>query len=175
LNSIGNPEMEKETGIQIDRVTLNNNPVMWLNDQAANADVTFPHGTWTLIFVTTDWGAGNCLVQIGDYEADGDHFNAFNSSPAAGSYSDGIITVTVTTDGVVRQNHYLALSIVNASGLSQTIITEGDSYLAPPEGSPDYPLPEMAAGLLLGLGLAGITGFVVIRRGRGFSNNKSRD
>jgi hypothetical protein len=168
LDSIGNPEMEKETGIQTGSETIGDTPMIWTSDQAATSDLTFPHGSWKVILTTTNWGAGNCLVQIGDFDAATGDFNAFNASPATGTYSNGKITVIVNTGGTVLQGHYLGLSVVNASGSPQTIATDGSSYLTPPEGSPDYPLPELASGLLFGLGLAGIVGFITIKRRKRF-------
>jgi hypothetical protein len=164
LNSVGNPEMEKETGIQTGSETLEDTPMIWTSDEAAASDLTFPNGSWTAVFTTTNWGAGNCRVQIGDFDASTGDFNAFNTTPATGTYSNGRITVIVSTGGTVLQGHYLGLSVVNASGSPQSIATDGSSYLAPPAGSPDYPLPEMSAGILLGMGLLAVSGFVAVKK-----------
>lgn len=165
LNSINHPEMEKTFGIQQDSVSIEKGAtVTWLSDQAAINDVAFSSGTWTVKLVTGDWGTDKCLVQIGDYDTTGDTFTAFNTTPAIGLYNGGIITITINTGGTVYQGDYLALSIKNGSGASQTIITEGNSYLTPPIGSPDYPMPEMASGILLGGGLIGLVGYMAIRK-----------
>jgi hypothetical protein len=61
-------------------------------------------------------------------------------------------------------NLFLAAGPIMAETLSPIIVTLSSGQTTPPQGSPDYPLPEMASVLLLGFGLAGITGFVVMRR-----------
>jgi hypothetical protein len=43
---------------------------------------------------------------------------------------------------------------------------DGGSYLQAPSSQPSYPVPELAAGILLAAGLAGIAAFFVVRRKR---------
>ncbi|HSW56945.1 MAG TPA: hypothetical protein VLH15_00925 [Dehalococcoidales bacterium] len=132
---------------------------IWLSDQAAQTDVTFPAGDWLIHLVTEDWDS-ECQAQIG--ESDGTTFNPFNTVPAMGSQNGNIITFTINTGGTVPQGNYLALKIFTADG--SRIITEGNSYLKSPSSDPGYPLPELAAGILLGLGLAGLGAYLALRR-----------
>jgi hypothetical protein len=136
--------------------------IIWMADQPAGADVTFHAGDWKAVLATSDWSAKSS-AEVGDYNPGTGIFTAFPATSTVG-YS-GVITITLTTGaGTINQNDYLALKINNDSGTSQTIITGKNSYLDSPPSTPDYPLPEMAAGILLTLGLAGLVGFMVVRR-----------
>jgi YVTN family beta-propeller protein len=167
-NMTTGPVMEK-TGTQSSSVDIEaDSDTTWLSDQPAAADVTFTSGTWTIKLATdTDW-SDSCSAQIGDFNPEGiGLFTAFNTTPVTGSYSDGIITITITTGGFVIQNDYLALKIFNNDSESlHTIATDGGSSLSSPTSDPGYPLPEMAAGLMLGLGLTGLVAYTIIKRKR---------
>jgi hypothetical protein len=151
-------------GIHTNPFVMTQNSIIWMADEPAGTDVVFSSGTWTVTLVTpTDW-SGDCVVQIGDYATDGT-FNAFTSTSPTTNYIGGAITITQDIDAsMVNTNDYLALKINNSSGASQTINLGGNSYLVFPPSTPDYPMPEMSAGILLALGLAGFGGFMVIRR-----------
>ena len=162
-------EMEKAQGPDDNGQTgsvsvASQNNLTWLADQKAAADVTFSSGQWTIKLTTpdTDWSSA-CSAQVGDYTPGG-AFSAFNSTPVSGTYNGGIITITLTAGGTVTKDHQLALKIFNNNGTSHTITTTGSSYLASPSSTPPYPVPELAAGVLLVLGLAGLSSYVVIRR-----------
>ncbi|HSW56835.1 MAG TPA: carbohydrate binding domain-containing protein [Dehalococcoidales bacterium] len=137
---------------------------IWLSDQAAQTDVTFPAGEWIIHLVTENWDS-ECLAQIG--ESDGITFNSFNAVPEIGIKNGEIITFSIFTGGTVPQGHYLALKISTATGSS--IITAGNSYLKSPSTDPGYPVSELSAGILLGLGLAGMGAYLVLRRRKTFS------
>ncbi|HSW58000.1 MAG TPA: hypothetical protein VLH15_06330, partial [Dehalococcoidales bacterium] len=133
---------------------------IWLSDQAAQTDVTFPAGDyWIIHLVTEDW-EGACQAQIG--ESDGTTFNPFNAVPVFGIINGDIITFTINTGGTIPQGNYLALKIFTADG--SRIITEGKSFLKSPATDPCYPLPELSTGILLGLGLAGLGAYLALRR-----------
>jgi hypothetical protein len=156
--------MEKAGGINDDGQTgtlIVSGESIWIADQAASSDVIFADGQWTVkLEPTADWSS-TCSAEVGYYDPT-TGFQAF--APAdTGSYSNGIISITINAGGMVSKDDYLALKI-NNSGTAQDIITEGSSYAVAPAIVPDYPLPELSAGILLAMGLAGLVGFMVVRR-----------
>jgi hypothetical protein len=159
-------KMEK-TGVQSGNVNIEGgSSITWISDQQAHLEVNFPdNGEWIIKLATTDW-SGMCSAQIGDFNpVIVDKFTAFNTIPATGSYSNGLITITITTGGTISQNDYLALKIYNSDGGSSHIITtDGSSSLSSPTSDPGYPLPELSAGLLLLIGLSGLIGFLFVKR-----------
>jgi Leucine-rich repeat (LRR) protein len=133
--------------------------VTWLSDEPALTEVAFS-GDWNIkLFTTVDW-TGICTVQVGECEANGSNFNVFGT--AQGEPVGGIITLSVNGIGTVPAGHYLALK-VSGDGTG-SVITDGSSYLASPFGDPGYPLPEIATGILLGLGLSGLIACLYIKR-----------
>ena len=146
-----------------DPFVMTQDSIIWISDEKAVADVTFDSGNWTVTLDTEDW-SGNCVVQIGDYAADGT-FTPFAPTSTTTNYIGGAIIIKqYIVAGMVSTNDYLALQINNSSGDPQTINLGGNSYLDSPIPAPSFPLPEMSAGILLALGLAVFGGFMVIRR-----------
>lgn len=175
----GDNQMEKNYGLgddgQSGSVTVPaGGSQVFLADEVALADVTYPGGAWVLFLSTdADWSS-NCDVEIG---YDDGSFNSLTSSATVltrvNSYGAGpdyyIITKRVIQDAsiMIPDGSYLALQITNTSGSDRVVYTaEGTetSYLRSPETDPGYPLPEIAAGVLLALGLAGLGAFIIIRR-----------
>jgi hypothetical protein len=137
--------------------------VIWIADQAALSGVVFASGQWTVKLATPVNWSGTCTAVVGDYNTTGSVFTPFGSATGF-AYHAGRIIITITTDVTISPDHYLALQINNGSGTGQDIITEGSSYAIAPSVTPDYPLPELATGILLTLGLAGLVGFMVVKR-----------
>ena len=147
----------------------------WISDEAAGADVTFSGGAWVLELATEkDWGilGSNCHFDAG--ESDGTGFNAFSTillvSASWKSGNEYIVQVKVQTGSeTVHKGNYLAVQITNNDTAGHTIYTgEGAnaSCLRSPQTTPGFPLPEVAAGILLGGGLLGLGGYIAIRRKR---------
>jgi uncharacterized repeat protein (TIGR02543 family) len=161
-------EMEKSGGSNDNGQTpsvniLGGQSVIFVSDQTASSGVSFPNDTWIVEFSTTmDW-ASNCQAQVGSYNLVSGKFNAF-SSAATGSYDGGYITIAIDAGGDVPAGDYLALRIFNKNMFAQSVVTDGSSYLSSPYTDPGYPMPELAAGLLLTLGLAGLGSVIIIRR-----------
>ena len=142
---------------------------IWLADEAAAADVTFSGGNWTGILETNKNWAGKMTMYIGEWN--GASFVPF-SQAQVWSYGwtwygvSGVIKVEGQLDSeTVDKGNYLALQICNTSTTENyTIYTNGNSQLSSPEADPGYPLPEIAGGVLLGLGLLGLVGYVGLKR-----------
>jgi len=150
--------------------------LIWIADEAALTDVTFAaDGSWKFELSTdsvwTDASASGLGLTIGEW--DGTTYTPFSSlysllsvtwDTAAGKY---IITIKgQSSSETVYLNNYLALEITNNDAVSHTIYTgEGNeaTCLTSPENDPGYPLPEIAAGILLGGGLIGLA-IIVMRK-----------
>jgi spore coat protein A, manganese oxidase len=149
----------------------------WVSDLAALADVTYAaDGAWKVEIATdSEWidaDASGCTVLIGQW--DGSTFIPFSSvfnmfsvtwDTEAGKYIFEL--QGQSNDETVDKGNYLAMQIMNTDEEDHIVYTgKGNeaSCLTSPENDPGYPLPEMATGLLMALGLAGLAGFVVIRR-----------
>jgi hypothetical protein len=176
--TIGSPklEMEKIEGYQHGQSSSGK---QWVVDQDAGGAVTFPAGVWDFVLNTdADWRSA-CEITLNEVDGLG--------NPVGSAFSGTITSHLISQSGsnyllgfeinaasvTIAPGHYLALTINTTDGQSHTIYTDGSSYLSPPEGSPDYPLPEMSAGMLLGLGLIGLIGFVLIRRRRVGAANRA--
>jgi hypothetical protein len=148
----------------------------WLADEAAVpvTGVTFAPGDWSLELTSvkltgnqSKW-ADYCVVDVGEYNPIGNIYTSFGLSftkvinSTSSIIKVGSQTATALT---VAQGCYLYLRITNASTtVGQTIVLGAGSRLNSTEGDPGYPLPEIAAGILLGGGLIGLVAFVAIRK-----------
>jgi hypothetical protein len=154
--------MEKTLGAQTGTVPVEGTTELWLSDQPAGAGgVTFDDGTWTVHLENTF--TGDYSVQIGQSNGTHGDFTAFHY-PESGTASGSINLNIDLTDISVLQGNYLAL-LVNNTGTG-SVITDGSSYLGAPSSTPSYPVPELAAGILLAGGLAALGGLVIISRKR---------
>jgi YVTN family beta-propeller protein len=138
----------------------------WTSNVAATQNVTFGPGTWSILINTNSDNWNNLNAEIGT-STGGTNFTAFSHGAADKSYSNGILTIRITTGNTnVTAGNYLALKITKPAGIEKTIATDGTSYILIPTETPPWPVPELTAGLLFGLGLAGLGGVVVIKRRR---------
>jgi len=159
-------EMEKATGPDNDgqsgTVDVNNGlAITWISDQQAEADVDLS-GIWTFNLATSDmWG---CHITLGEW----DGVSTF--SPFYATYSEpdehGIMHFTADISAaVVPTGHYLAL-VLDYSGSTGEIYTDGQSYIVSPTSDPGYPVPETPAIILLAIGLAGTGVYWLISKKR---------
>jgi hypothetical protein len=179
------------TRTQGDGVTLGNNQTQtWLSNQAAGGDTTYPADKdWTLLIHTpSNWGTAP-EIKVGEWDA----VNNQISGPAAifkswtwdmipGTIPAGIhpnFTHTIILQSnaqiVVHSGKYLALQIKNKASGNIVIVTcnkVGGTCLQPPEGIASQSVPELPAGILFGVGLAGIGGFILIKRRSKVSSTK---
>ena len=146
--------------------------VMFMADEVAAVDVTFPvvwddiDAVWE-VHLCFDLGAdiANTNVEVGSW--DGTTFTAFSQSED-GRYmrsSQETVFQLQITDAVVLTGDRLALKVSNNSQTTDaTLKTSGCSNIQSPCGDPGYPTPEIATGILLGIGALGLAGYMVIRR-----------
>jgi hypothetical protein len=152
----------------------NSNSLIWVADQVSQG-LTFPSkGAWQIILNTDQWMTPTCTATVGVIA--GTSFTAISASVSSFSYQAGpnstwIMTGEVLSDKfTISQGQYLALRITNGDSGSHKIYTgKGYSNLLSPQTDPGYPTPEVATIVLLGLGMAGLGTFVVIRRQRAIS------
>jgi hypothetical protein len=135
---------------------------IWLTDQSAHGAVTFPSGcSWTLLLKTGDDWLADMVAEVGYWDSS---FHAFTGTPAITAMGNGFLQVVMSTSSVtVPDGAYLAVRIVNTDNKPHHILV-GESKLDTPPGDPGYPLPELASGVLFGVGLAGLGAFVLVRR-----------
>jgi hypothetical protein len=144
---------------------------MWLADEAAGVDVTFPDGNWVVQFRTdSDWGfmGSQCVVDIGSCTSAG-VFTSFGlqqlvSVTWAGDILKWQGQVTSVT---VPKDDYLAIKICNNSGVNHTVVAsdtgcQGCSWMTSPCSDPGYPVPEVATGVLFGAGIVGLLGLAYV-------------
>ena len=175
-------EMEKSGGPGDDGQTGSvdigaGNGLVWLADQTAVCDVTFPSGSWVVeIRTDSDWGTGGdkCEVSVGGWDTATGWYEIPTITVTTITWDDGqnILTILLQTgSATIYQDDYLALKLKNNDSGSHTIDTNGRSSLRSPDTDPGYPVPELAAGILLGLGLVGLAGYLGLRRRKGSEIN----
>jgi hypothetical protein len=144
---------------------------LWLSDEAADGNVVFPSDTWTsIIRINETLALGEQIgVTIGTWNG-----SVFTPVPNGSETitGDGFSTIFVlnisANSFAVMSGEYLALEITNPSGGTTgdiNILTGGiNSFIISPDSDPGYPVPEFSAGILLGLGLTGLTAFFIIKK-----------
>jgi hypothetical protein len=157
--------------------------IYWISDQQAADSVTFAEGIWSLQLSTdADWGTKGaaCYIEIGYWDGS---FHSLTPNPVLKSGSHAftppsgpayyIVTKRLIQGGsiTVPKGTYLAVQITNQLPVdpanNRTINTGEDnnnSCLRSPQTDPGYPLPELAGGLLLTLGLTGLGALIIVRR-----------
>jgi hypothetical protein len=157
--------------------------VTWIADEMAKADVTFSSGTWKIEFSTeADWGieGNDCVVTFGKWS--GGVYVPFATLVKVETVwdEDGIIYIYKLEKQIgaqtVPEGNFLAVQITNNDSVDHTVYTgeyEKASCITSPQTDPGYPLPEMAAGIMAGLGLTGLTAFILIYRKKAGAELKS--
>jgi len=120
------------------------------------------------------------MVVVGDFDPETGYLNYFPMRTVvvidAGNPpdSDALETVHIEVQAesaTVPEGHYLVLGIENPTVDAATVYTGlqvDDSNLpscvTSPQTDPGYPVPEVAAGALFGIGIAVIGTFFIVRR-----------
>jgi hypothetical protein len=154
--------------------------LVWVTNDYAHGNITFPNDFWVLRVMTdSDWGYNGrgCNAELGYYDNVSPFFHVIGPMVSVIYMGSGILEAKGTAIGgdTVPDHKYLAVRITNndTTKLSHAVYcgydtktTAGIYYtcLTTPQSDPGYPLPEVAAGVLLGGGLAAVGGFILIRR-----------
>jgi hypothetical protein len=157
--------------------------LVWVTNDYAHGNITFPNDYWVLRVMTdSDWGTNGSgmTAELGYWDGSFHRIGYFFSAlwmTGGYQYNNGILEwkYTLPAGDVIPDQKYLAVKITNNDTTKQshavycgydTKTTDGVFYscLTTPQSDPGYPLPEVAAGVLLGGGLLAIGGFVLIRR-----------
>jgi hypothetical protein len=81
--------------------------------------------------------------------------------------SNDEVFYTIPADAIPMQaGEYLALKIINRGASPIILVTEGQSSVCYPEDEPDYPVPELAVVILLGVGLVSLAGYMGLRQAK---------
>ena len=145
----------------------------------AQDDVTFAAGEWKVVFYADYYEEDYTQVfgiNIGEYGPAGEvlgksayqqpGLSMIQSLNSVNSYP---LTFYIDREGfTVHQGNYLGITITNHDqhGNSHVIFGGHDSYLKPPSGSPSFPVPELPAGILLGIGIVGLRVYALLRRSK---------
>jgi hypothetical protein len=147
----------------------------WIADEYALEDVTFPDGSWiTTLTTDTNWAPNpadkpQITVQIGRYNVASDTYSYFSTLTGTKIYMKAGKLI-IEAEGMlaaetILKDDYLVLTITNNDSADHLVYFDnGASNLISPDSDPGYPLPEIAAGILLGAGLIGLVSYTVIRR-----------
>jgi len=142
-------------------VISSGNTYVWKADEAASGSISFPSALW---YGYLD-GTGSARVWIGSVDAS----DTFTPS-SAGEYDDvylntfPIFAIDKASSFTVPNGEWLALKVEAIGAASLTINTTGESGVVYPKDNPAYPVPEITAGILLGLGVLGLGGYLFVRR-----------
>jgi hypothetical protein len=150
--------------------------MVWVADQAAEVDNTFSDGSWVLALNTdknwaaTDAETPNINVQIGGYNPATGNFYYFNTIVGTNGYIRAaklvLVSLVQTQTATILKGDYLAVRVYNNDPNVQHTVyfNDGASTLVSPVSDPGYACPEVASGILLGVGLVGLVSYVAIRR-----------
>ncbi|MFC1944442.1 hypothetical protein ACFLX5_02975 [Chloroflexota bacterium] len=147
--------------------------IVWLADEPAMANVTFPGGgwpggIWTAHFLTDTNGIGLTFddvgISIGWYDGTF-HDWAFDEC-TSWNWDGNVLHIEQQGDPVtINEGEYLALRLYNKSVTpGVNVYTDGNSFIRSPCTDPGYPLPELSTLVLIGSGLLGLGIYATFKR-----------
>ncbi len=151
---------------------------LWTTNMPALSDVTYGEGIlWSVVLNMRGEWKDQCSIKIGEWTPDSSdgQFTPFDQIEMVTS---GNLTVSFRThSGTIRKGHYLGILVVNSGQhpdgqpMPNSLITEnGTSFIGTSGVTPHYPVPELAAGLLLASSLAAVAGFIYLSKRKAFKN-----
>ncbi|MFC1944837.1 hypothetical protein ACFLX5_05055 [Chloroflexota bacterium] len=147
--------------------------MIWLADEAAMANVTFPGGgwpggVWIAHFLTDISGSGLTFqdigISVGLYDST---FHDWSFEECTmWTWHGNVLHIELQRDPVtIKKGDYLALRIENKCvNAGVKIYTDGRSFLRSPCNDPGYPLPELSTLILIGSGLLGLGIYATLKR-----------
>ena len=141
--------------------------VIWLANEIATTDVTFPSGTWSINLTKGQYNKRRSFTaSIGVQDTSA--FTAYGNY-TGNFYEAQSVSFPISASGfAVSQGQWLAFRVINLeTNHNISIQTAGVSNITSPSSSPDYPVPELSTFLLFGVGLLALVGYVGYRKRRG--------
>ncbi len=149
----------------------------WFSVPAASGGISYGEGMWVVQLYTResedgDWSE-KCTAKIGEWDGSG-FSQVFGTSSGPGGYVQNptgdpyiIFEFTYATTKTVDEGNRLALQIFNNEDFTtHRVFTRGDSKIDPPYVTGGGFVPELTTGILLGVGLLGLGGFIFIKKRR---------
>ncbi|CAD7768743.1 3',5'-cyclic adenosine monophosphate phosphodiesterase CpdA [Candidatus Methanoperedenaceae archaeon GB50] len=133
---------------------------LWIADEPAQRDLTFPPGVWTgRITLETPLASGESFsVAVGN--CSGDIFTGSGSAVINGDGSRAFdFQITADSFEIVKDD-YLAVNITDTTTGIEVKTGGTQSYLVLLDNAPPYPVPELPGAFLIMVGLLILVGFV---------------
>ena len=144
--------------------------ILWISDAVAESGYTFSEGHWegkiTFPDKLKNFDITKVTVQLGFYSGaiftslQSYAFQSADETPWGAAFS-----LPDTASLSIPSGAYFALKVINGSDIDLTVNIGGDhTWIRTPPDHSNYPVPELAALALFGLGIAGLVTFIFIRR-----------
>jgi hypothetical protein len=150
----------------------------WYSENAAEYDVTFSgENSWYVeLYYLNTFGSGELHAQVWSVDASGNLERLLAEGIANIVWCDGYTNVTIecgdheATEQTVLEDYRLALrlSYEPDQWVDGVLLFYGSenapAHLQSPETDPGYPVPELSTIVLMGIGIAGLGGYIALKR-----------